>query len=173
MQTAQTFHPRTPTDNAIDIIDIIEESLEISIADLILNRVFVERHFPQHGLYVPGNKKELLLVQSYLIFNAIDAMDGLTLKVLKIMSTINTEANTILITYRTSNRASEHRALNKETRCVPSRKNGYCRWLEIMEKIVERHGGTVAVHNQPGKGLSAVIELPLVGFEDIHPSTCQ
>lgn len=174
MKTAYSLERDTRTEACIDIIDVVEEALEISIADLVPNRVFVERHFPHNSLSVRGDKKELLLVQSYLIFNAIDAMDGLAMKVLKIRSTINTAANTILITYRTSDGPSEHWALTKDHRCIPSKKNGYCHWLEIAENILATHNGTITVHNQPGKGLNAVIELPIVASSDLaQPTACQ
>ena len=172
MKTAFSPERKALPEHYIDIIDVVEESLEISIADLVLNRVFVERHFSHHGFHVLGNKKELLLVQSYLIFNAIDAMDGHGLKVLKIMSAINTEANSILITYRASNEPSEQQALFKEARCIPCKKNGYCHWLEIAENILGRHGGTIMVHNLPGKGMRAAIELPIVDAAAIFPTPC-
>lgn len=166
MNTAQVLQSNNASDDAIDIIDTIEESLEISIADLVLNQVFIERHFSQHGLYVHGDKKELLLILSYLIFNSIEAMQGLALKVLKITSQTNQEATKILINYRTNNGTSEQWDLNKSNRCVPSKKNGYCQWLEITENIVARHDGAFKVHGQWGKGLNATIELPLI--HDAH-----
>ena len=171
MKTAYSPERVARIEACIDIIDVVEEALEIAIADLVLNRVFVERHFPHNDLFVRGDKKELLLVHSYLIFNAIDAMDGLAMKVLKIRSSINTAAHSILITYRTNEGPSEHWALNKDSRCVPSKKNGYCHWLEITEAIMARLNGTITVHNQPGKGLNAVIKLPLVAGSDFdHPT---
>lgn len=172
MKTAFSPERKALPEHYIDIIDVVEESLEISIADLVLNRVFVERHFSHHGFHVLGNKKELLLVQSYLIFNAIDAMDGHGLKVLKIMSAINTEANSILITYRASNEPSEDRVPCKEARCIPSKKNGYCHWLDIAENILGRHGGTIMVHNRPGQGMRAAIELPIVDPAVVYSTPC-
>ncbi len=136
--------------------------------------MFVERHFPPNGLAVQGNKKELLLVLSYLIFNAIDAMDGLAMKVLKVSASVNTATNTILITLRTNDRPSAPWALTKDPRCVPSRRNGYCQWLEITENILARHNGTITVQSRSGNGLNAVIELPLVAGADIdRPPACQ
>lgn len=145
MKTAHSPERDTRTEACIDIIDAVEEALEISIADLVLNRVFVERHFPPNGLSVQGNKKEMLLVLSYLIFNAIDAMDGLAMKVLKVSASINSATNTILITLRTNDRPYDPWALTKDPRCVPSRRNGYCQWLEITENILAKHNGTITV----------------------------
>ncbi|WP_319589182.1 hypothetical protein [uncultured Desulfobulbus sp.] len=136
MNTAQFLQSNKASDDAIDIIDALEESLEISIADIVLNRVFIERHFSHYGLYVHGNKKEFLLILRYLIFNSIEAMKGLALKVLKIRSQTNQDATKIFISFRTSNCTSEHLGLNKSNRCVPSKKNGYCQWLEITENII-------------------------------------
>jgi len=164
MNTAQFLQSNNASDEAIDIIDVIEESLEISIADLVLNRVFIERHFSQHGLYVHGNKKEFLLILSYMIFNSIEAMDGNSLKVIKITLQTNQDATKILINYRTKNGSFEHWSLDKSNRCVPSKKNGYCQWQKITENTIARHNGEFKVHSQWGKGLSATIELPLFHY---------
>ena len=162
MLTTQTVPVVTPPDDGIDIIDAIEEALEISIADLVLNRVFVERHFRHQGLWVQGNKREVLLVLNYLILDAINAMDSFALKVLKIWSAVNTETNSMLITFRTNNDPPAPRALTMDARCVPSRKNGYCHWLEIARNTLDNHGGTILVHDQPGEGLHATIEFPII-----------
>ena len=173
MKTASAPESKALPEHFIDIIDVVEEALELSIADLVRNGIFVERHFSHHGFHVVGNKQELLLVQNYLIFNAIEAMDGHGPKVLKIMSAINTEAHSMLITYQVGNAPSEQRASSKGTRCIPCKKNGYCHWLEIAENILGKHGGTIMVHDRPGKGgMRAAIELPIVDAAAADATPC-
>ncbi len=154
--------PPNQCHDPIDITDTIEESLELSMADLVLNRVFIERHFPQQSLYVHGNKKELLLILGYLIFNAIEAMDGLALKVLKITMLIDHEAARMVVRFLTSDGPSAHWGLNKSDHRIPNRKNGYCQWLKIAESVMARHGGEIAVHSRPGKGLNVALDLPIM-----------
>ncbi len=161
MGTEQARHPETVTDDCIDIIHTIEESLELSTGELVYNRVFIERHFSQCDLCVHGNRHEFLLALILLIFNAITAMNGLSLKVLKIGAAFNAENDSLLITYRTGNGFLGHGAIDWDDRRAPGRATGSDHWLEIVETIVERHGGTVAVHKQTGSGLCAAIELPI------------
>jgi signal transduction histidine kinase len=35
--------------------------------------------------------------------------------------------------------------------------------MHIVKHIIERHGGTIAVHSQPGKGTEIIVNLPLGG----------
>jgi signal transduction histidine kinase len=53
-------------------------------------------------------------------------------------------------------------------RAVQDQVHGTGLGLSLVKKIVEAHGGTVAVHSGPGKGTEFVLRLPAVPAERKH-----
>jgi signal transduction histidine kinase len=146
----------------VDLAPLIAESLDLVDPRREKRRVALELRLPDAPLMVDGSDGELQQVITNLALNAIDAMPG--------GGTLTVEAGAqdglARVAVSDTGHGIEPERLERIFEPLFSTKidrGGTGLGLSISYDIVRRHGGTLQVDSEVGKGSRFVVELPLAG----------
>ncbi len=163
--------------------EILEKILLLAATQMEEKKIEVERHFEAHSQVVQGDDGQLQQVFLNIVLNAIDSMD----KGGKLVVRISSEENST-ICQRTEcvsgncGPASGHILVaigdtgggidpeSMETIFNPfytTKPSGTGLGLSISHRILEQHGGSIAVESEPGVGTTFYVCLPVCELEKI------
>jgi signal transduction histidine kinase len=159
----------------VDLHELVGGSLELIAERLREKQTRVEKHFAEQSLRGEWDEDQLRQVFVNLLANAVDA--GAQDSVIRITtervslprsrgkrgngSGAGMQAMARLVI------ADEGSGMDEATRThifepfFTTKKRGTGLGLAISRKIVEQHGGTIAVDSAPGKGTRFIVDLPL------------
>jgi signal transduction histidine kinase len=164
----------------VDLHELIDASLELVSDRLREKRARIEKHYSQDGLQGEWDEDQLRQVFVNLLANAMDASpEGSAIRITTERASLprstrahfgngggNTNAQQRLARLII---ADEGEGMDDETRArifepfFTTKKRGTGLGLAISKKIIEQHGGTIAVESAQGKGTRFIIDLPLEG----------
>ncbi len=148
----------------VDIVEVIEESLSMFSGLMALKNVVIERDFDTKRLTVSGSKNSLEQAIKNLLMNAIDAMDGKPIKVLKVGAGSPNGGSGIQVRIQDTGWGIPEDAMEKIFDSYFSRKkNGNGLGLAVVKEVVARHGGQIAVESEVDEGTCFIIDLPSAG----------
>jgi signal transduction histidine kinase len=155
-----------------DVHELLDASLELVAAQLQAKHAPVERNYTSEPLEGELDADQLRQVFVNLLANAIDAGEE--------NSPINITTARVISKHPNGNGsgatgtpharitvADRGRGMDAKTRArifepfYTTKKRGTGLGLAIVKKIIEQHGGTIAVESAPGEGTRFHVELPL------------
>lgn len=150
---------------AVDINQLIEESITMLRADLHTHQVVVQLELTAGLPHVVGHKGQLQQVILNIISNAADAMNSVTgrTRLVRIVSTVQ-KANTVLVSVEDSGIGIEPQHVSRLFDPFFSTKSkGMGMGLAICRSIVESHGGSLWM--SPGNSYGSIfhVALPAAG----------
>ena len=151
---------RTDEIRAVDLVPLVDEGLDLLNERRSKRGIRLELDLPDEPLVVRGSDGELQQVVTNLALNAIDAMPhGGTLTV-----TGRATSRWAEVVVADTGEGIEAEAIDRIFEPFFSTKvgrGGTGLGLSISHDIVRRHGGTVDVDSQPGRGTRFTVRLPL------------
>jgi PAS domain S-box-containing protein len=158
--------PRKGLPVEVDLARLLESSLAFYQEKLKQHAIRVERDFPPVPS-VRGNPDRLQQVFLNLFVNAVDAMvDGGTLSV----SLVSPRKGEVEIRVNDSGSGIDPENLARVFEpffTTKKRGEGNGLGLLVSKSIVLDHGGSIAVHSEPGAGTEVRIQLPAAGGGDL------
>ena len=154
----------TPGFADVDLNHVVRTVERIVHSDAILHGVNVELDLAPGVVPVRGDGVQLQQVMLNLMLNAFSAMSGpgphgarhLTVR------TNSIDGSTVLVEVRDSGTGIEPDRLESIfDPFVTSKRDGLGMGLSICRTIIERHGGTIRASNNPDRGATLAISLPL------------
>ena len=145
----------------VDMEILIDDCLQMFKDLLTLKGISVEKDMGHQGAHVLGNRFSLEQLSKNLILNAIEAMEGSDPKLLRIETSFETYARSIVITIADSGCGIPEDAL--KTLFMPyctSKQHGTGLGLPVVKNIVEKHNGKIKVKSEAGRGTTFTIKLP-------------
>ncbi|MDR4509783.1 MAG: ATP-binding protein [Candidatus Brocadiaceae bacterium] len=142
-----------------NIVECIEDSLRVAH---IPRKVKIIRRITTNTCIVEADKTQLAMVFENIVTNAIQAMeDGGTLTISLEMVTDDISGDSIAeICFQDTGPGIAPENKNKIFEPLFSTKtNGIGFGLTLCKMIIERHGGTITVHSEKGKGANFIIRL--------------
>lgn len=152
----------SPTTQSVPMDQLIQRSLLLSQHKLKLKNIEIETHLPRDLPEIQGDFNQLQQCLINLIFNALDAMPQggrVTLE-----AHVERERNAVLLSVADTGSGIAPTDLPHIFEPFYSTKPegyGVGLGLSTVYGIVERHGGTVEVESELGRGTCFVIRLPL------------
>jgi signal transduction histidine kinase len=162
----------------VDLHELVDASLELVADRLQEKRARIEKHYSQDGLQGEWDEDQLRQVFVNLLANAMDASpEGSAIRITTERASLprtrahlgnggSTNAQQRLARLII---ADEGEGMDDETRArifepfFTTKKRGTGLGLAISKKIIEQHGGTIAVESAQGKGTRFIVDLPLEG----------
>ena len=133
---------------------------------MTLKEIPLEKDQRSLDLPVFGNKLSLEQLFNNLILNAIDSMDGMPEKRLKIWTEVDENASMISVYIEDTGCGIPKQAMDKIfTPYFTSKKHGTGLGLSVVKGIVERHAGKIHVESEAGKGTRFKVNLPAINFQ--------
>ncbi|HEV2801982.1 MAG TPA: ATP-binding protein [Pyrinomonadaceae bacterium] len=155
----------------VDVHELLDSSLELVSDQIRAKRAPVERHYASEQLTGELDADQLRQVFVNLLANALDAVDEnspisiTTAHVSRATGGGNgtgAGAPHARITIADRGRGMDEKTLARIFEpFYTTKKRGTGLGLAIVKKIVEQHGGTIAVESAPGAGTRFHVELPL------------
>ena len=159
-------HPSEENIERLDIGDIINDCLNMFKDLMTLKEIPLEKDQRSLDLPVFGNKFGLEQLFNNLILNAIDSMDGMPEKRLKIWTEVDENASMISVYIEDTGCGIPKQAMDKIfTPYFTSKKHGTGLGLSVVKGIVERHAGKIHVESEAGKGTRFKVNLPAINFQ--------
>ncbi len=151
---------RPPEPVPVDLNEVLTETLELAAYDLKRAEVaIVERRAPELPA-VSGDREQLQQVFTNLVLNACHAIAG-TGRRGRLTVTTRADGGRVVVGIGDDGPGvpAEHRDRIFEP-FFTTRPEGTGLGLAICRRIVENHGGRIAVRTEPGAGAEFVVELP-------------
>lgn len=152
-----------------DLHELLDASLELVSDQIRAKRAPVERHYTSEPLAGQLDADQLRQVFVNLFANALDAGEEnspISIKTALVRASA-TGGNGAGAPHARVTIADRGRGMDENTRArifepfYTTKKRGTGLGLAIVKKIVEQHGGTIAVESAPGEGTRFHVELPL------------
>lgn len=151
---------RTPEQRALDLKDVVENSVEIFHERLARNRIRVELALDAACPLVHADADQMNQVLINLIMNAVHAMpDGGTLHI-----GLAPAGDMVKLTVADTGHGIPPEVASQIFDPFFTTKEfgkGTGLGLTVVKGILEEHGGSIAVESEPGKGTSFAISLPV------------
>jgi len=155
-----------------DLHELLDTSLELVAEQIQAKHAPVERHYTSDALDGELDADQLRQVFVNLLANALDAGEenspvSITTALVARRSDGNGNGSGALAPHARVTIADRGRGMDAKTRArifepfYTTKKRGTGLGLAIVKKIVEQHGGTIAVESEAGEGTRFHIELPL------------
>jgi len=125
--------------------------------------IVLEKELGKQDVYVYGSTFGLEQVLNNLILNAIDAMDGEPLKILKLRVHTNSENHTVVINVEDTGCGIPKDKIDSifDPYCT-NKKEGNGLGLAVVSEIIAQHNGKLDVVSDIDKGTCFTIELPKI-----------
>ena len=145
----------------VNLEEILNDCLQ-SFEDLIrLKGVSIEKTIEVSGCTVSGNRFGLEQVLRNLILNAVDAMDGVPEKILKVGISENGSKNMLKMFVGDTGCGMTKECINNAFNSYFTLKEkGTGLGLAVVKSIVDSHRGKIEVDSEPGTGSLFTISLP-------------
>ena len=149
---------------AVDLREVLNDCLQ-SFEDLIrLKGVSVEKAIDARSCTVSGNRFGLGQVLRNLILNAVDAMDGVHEKILKVGISQNGSNDMLQMFVEDTGCGIKKELIDKAFKAYfTTKEKGTGLGLTAVKSIVDSHRGKIEVDSEPGKGSLFAISLPIRG----------
>jgi len=157
----------------LNLVDVIEESLEMFNSLMRFKGVVVERHFEDDAIYVRGFRHSLGQGLKNLILNGIDEMEGAELKVLTMRVAKNrAETSALIEIEHKGSGVSEEKCHSVWQPCLTAEGKGRGLGFAIAKEAVALHQGSIEARNRTDGGVCFVIELPCDNYFEQTGSPC-
>ena len=144
----------------MDINGLLGGCIEMFDDMLKLKEVSVEKKFHDDGVMVLGKRFEMEQVFKNLILNAIDAMDGMQEKRLRIVSEVNKDPRLICVRIEDTGCGIPEETLERIFRpYFTTKEKGTGLGLAVIKGIVEKHKGMIDVESVVGQGTRFDVSL--------------
>ncbi len=146
----------------VDLVDLMEDCLGLFSGLMALKRVEVERDFEQGPVYTDGFSNVLEQAFKNLILNAIDALDGRPVKMLKVK--IERREDIFMAMVRIEDNGWGISVENRRKIFEPyftSKPHGNGLGLTVVREALRKHRGEVTVESRENVGTCINIRLPL------------
>jgi signal transduction histidine kinase len=148
----------------LSVNEVVGEALELAHTDLLHRGVSVNTRLSPSSPLVYADRVHLQQVLLNLIMNACDAMSDMPPDERALA--ISTEANDGLVRIAVRDRGSGIPPESLESVFEPfvtTKKHGLGLGLAICRSIITAHGGDMSAANNPDRGATIVVSLPLAG----------
>jgi signal transduction histidine kinase len=164
--------PRQPELLHADVRDILDNTLAIIKPEITSGNIRIIKNYCDPAPMIYADEKQLKQVFMNLIFNALQAMpDGGELKV---DMSHDQEKNSIMIRFMDSGCGIERKHLPKLfDPFFTTKAQGTGLGLNISQRIVEGHNGSIIIESEKGKGTQAHVILPACRQLHNHCSCAQ
>ena len=161
----------------VDVNDVIRIVERIAHGDANLHKVTVHLDLSSDVRPVKGDSVQLQQVILNLMLNAFSAMSGTGLDGARrlIVRTMSIDASNVLVEVQDSGTGIAADKLESIfDPFITSKPEGLGMGLSICRSIIERHGGTISAANNPDRGATFSITLPVTasesdGMPDLFP----
>jgi len=149
----------------VNITTLLEDNL-LTFKDLLLVKgIQVETNFQSSGFLVKGNRFKMEQILKNLILNAIDSMDGMPEKFLKIYTTFNKKTLTLFTHIKDTGRGIPEEARDKIfDKYFSDKEHGTGLGLPVVKDFVEEHKGKIHVESVVGEGTTVTVGFPISDF---------
>jgi len=146
----------------IDIGILLDNCLQRFKGLMTLKGISIEHNLNGDHLTVLGNSFDFEQLLKNIVMNAIDSMDGISTKLLKIWTEVDADESTGFVYIEdTGCGISEESMDNIFEPYFTSSGHGTGLGLSVAKDIIEKNGGNIAVYSQPGKGTTFKISFPI------------
>lgn len=156
-------HPSAPAEvQRLDLGSIIEAAISLAANQALLQKIHVDRRFPETRIHVAGIANLLEQVFLNLFLNALHAMtDGGTLTVLLDRAEGKARMRVADTGCGIAPADIDNIFDPFYTKAPPGRGTGL--GLSICYSVIRQHGGSITVESEPGSGSTFTVELPAWG----------
>ena len=153
--------PREPVRAPMDVRDLLDKCLALTERQALFQNIRVERVFALNLPPVVGDGDQLQQVFMNIIFNAAEAMEGngtLTLR-----ASFDRERDEVSVAVGDTGhgiREEDRKRLFEPFFTTKEVGKGTGLGLAISFGIVQKHGGTIEVQSEPGRGTIFTVRLP-------------
>jgi PAS domain S-box-containing protein len=148
--------PRAPSREPLDLVGVVEEVLDLEREAALRCKVTVNRRL-EAPAWVLGDVEKLKQVMLNLVVNALDAMpDGGELT-----ASVRAKGDATILSLKDTGKGIDPRILAEVfDPFFTTKPAGTGLGLAIVRKIIEQHGGTVALATAEGEGTTIEVSLP-------------
>lgn len=149
----------SPQQLPVDVTTAIERALELLHVQFQRDRITVRLEHQAPATRILGTPDQLEQVFVNLFLNARDAMpEGGLLHI-----RLRTEGQELVVECQDTGRGIPPELLERVLEpFFTTKPHGSGLGLTLCRDIVERHGGTLSLHSQPGAGTTAILRFPLL-----------
>ena len=157
----------------VDVNNVIRIVERIVHGDANLHKVTIHLDLSSDVRAVKGDSVQLQQVILNLMLNAFSAMSGTNGARRLVVRTNSTDESQVLVAVQDSGAGIAAEQLESIfDPFVTSKPGGLGMGLSICRSIIERHGGTISAANNPGRGATFSITLPVAGGGNPTRGTC-
>ena len=153
-----------PSFQIVDLNDVVDKSLALVERQAEFHDIAVERRLAEVPLRVSADARQLQQIILNLILNANEAMEGQG--TLTIFSGLLPEQARCFVTVRDDGPGVPSDVRDRIFEPFFSTKSTAGLGLAVSWGIIQRHGGTLTVHDNPAGGADFRVELPLAEGSD-------
>ncbi len=154
--------PRKEHIESVDLNALIDECLQMFKNLMMLRGVSVDKDLDADPLTVSGNRFGFEQLFKNIILNAIDSMDDMPERMLKIGTKIDENASLGFVYIKDTGCGIPEESMDDIFKpYFTGKQHGTGLGLPVAKDIVERWGGNIAVDSEPGKGTTFAISLPI------------
>jgi two-component system sensor histidine kinase HydH len=153
-----------------NVHELLDTSLELVAEQIQAKHAPIERHYTSESLGGELDADQLRQVFVNLLANALDAGEEnspVSITTALVARRAGENGDGANVPHARVTIADRGRGMDAKTRArifepfYTTKKRGTGLGLAIVKKIVEQHGGTIAVESAPGEGTRFHVELPL------------
>jgi len=164
IQILNRSKPPEEKSELIEINRLVEDCLDMFQDLMSMKKVLLVKSLGDAPPYISGDRDALEQSLKNLMLNAIDSMDGKSLKMLKVNTGWDKEKSSVSISIEDTGCGIPQDARKKVfDPYFTSKKNGTGLGLTVVKELVQRCGGDISVESKVDIGTTFVIRLPAMG----------
>ncbi|PIQ88721.1 MAG: hypothetical protein COV72_06865 [Candidatus Omnitrophica bacterium CG11_big_fil_rev_8_21_14_0_20_42_13] len=145
----------------LDINDVIREVIPLVHSDIVIKSVSFDTYLNENMPPVHGDRIQLQQVLLNLVLNSLDAVSGVKLKRLFILTEQDGNGNAVVTVADTGKGINDEYMKRLFDPFFTTKKEGMGMGLAINKAIIEAHSGTIWAENVSGGGAAFSFSLPL------------